>query len=80
MREIRTSGLMSGEGKRVVQAIPRLSSTLLLNAWRLILGFRVVAWRSGDQGTDERGEKLLASFADIVNKLEEPKIDREFFL
>jgi len=29
MREIRTSGLMSGEGKRVVQAIPRLSSTLL---------------------------------------------------
>ncbi len=47
---------------------------------RLILGFRVVAWRSADQGTDERGEKLLASFADIVNKLEEPKIDREFFL
>ena len=30
MREIRTSGLMSGEGKRVASAIPRLSSTLLL--------------------------------------------------
>jgi hypothetical protein len=29
MREIRTSGLMSGEGKRVAHAIPRLSSTLL---------------------------------------------------
>jgi hypothetical protein len=29
MREIRTSGLMSGEGRRVVQTIPRLSSTLL---------------------------------------------------
>jgi hypothetical protein len=29
MREIRTSGLMSGEGKRVVKAIPRPSSTLL---------------------------------------------------
>src|ERR1019366_1669924 len=29
MREIRTSGLMSGEGKRVASAIPRLSSTLL---------------------------------------------------
>jgi hypothetical protein len=31
MREIRTSGLMSGEGKRVAQAIPRLSSTLPLH-------------------------------------------------
>ena len=30
MREIRTSGLMSGEGKRVASVIPRLSSTLLL--------------------------------------------------
>jgi hypothetical protein len=30
MREIRTSGLMSGEGRRVVQTIPRLSSTLLV--------------------------------------------------
>jgi hypothetical protein len=29
MREIRTSGLMSGEGKRVASVIPRLSSTLL---------------------------------------------------
>ena len=29
MREIRTSGLMSGEGKRVAHATPRLSSTLL---------------------------------------------------
>jgi len=28
MQEIRTSGLMSGEGKRVAHAIPRLSSTL----------------------------------------------------
>src|ERR1700709_194838 len=28
MREIRTSGLMSGEGKRAAQAIPRPSSTL----------------------------------------------------
>jgi len=28
MREIRTSGLMSGEGKRVAKAIPRPSSTL----------------------------------------------------
>jgi hypothetical protein len=35
MREIRTSGLMSGEGKRTAQAAPRLSSTLLfLNALR----------------------------------------------
>jgi hypothetical protein len=31
MREIRTSGLMSGEGKRVASVIPRLSSTLLVN-------------------------------------------------
>jgi hypothetical protein len=31
MREIRTSGLMSGEGKRVVKTIPRPSSTLLVN-------------------------------------------------
>src|SRR6202162_4480104 len=29
MREIRTSGLMSGEGRRVAKAIPRPSSTLL---------------------------------------------------
>src|SRR5258707_5177467 len=29
MREIRTSGLMSGEGKRTARAAPRLSSTLL---------------------------------------------------
>ena len=43
-------------------------------------GFQGGAWRSGDQGTDERGEKLLASCSGIVNKLEEPKIDREFFL
>jgi transposase len=28
MREIRTSGLMSGEGKRIASAPPRLSSTL----------------------------------------------------
>jgi hypothetical protein len=28
MRETRTSGLMSGEGKRVAYAAPRLSSTL----------------------------------------------------
>jgi hypothetical protein len=28
MREIRTSGLMSGEGKRIGQTTPRLSSTL----------------------------------------------------
>jgi len=28
MREIRTSGLMSGEGKRIAQTTPRLSSTL----------------------------------------------------
>jgi putative transposase len=28
MREIRTSGLMSGEGKRIASALPRLSSTL----------------------------------------------------
>jgi len=33
MREIRTSGLMSGEGKRTAHAAPRLSSTLL------VLGF-----------------------------------------
>lgn len=46
----------------------------------LILGFGVVAWRLCDQGTDERGEKLFAPFAGIVNKLEEPKIDRQFFL
>jgi hypothetical protein len=31
MREIRTSGLMSGEGKRVAHAAPRPSSTLPLN-------------------------------------------------
>src|SRR5215213_11680872 len=30
MREIRTSGLMSGEGKRTAHAAPRLFSTLLL--------------------------------------------------
>ena len=30
MREIRTSGLMSGEGRRTVYAAPRLSSTLLV--------------------------------------------------
>jgi hypothetical protein len=28
MREIRTSGLMSGEAKRIASALPRLSSTL----------------------------------------------------
>lgn len=46
----------------------------------LILGFGVVAWRSGDQGTNERGEQLFASLAGIVNKLEEPEIDRKLFL
>ena len=30
MREIRQSGLMSGEGKRIALVIPRLSSTLLV--------------------------------------------------
>lgn len=41
MREIRMSGLMSGEGKRVVKPIPRLSSTLLnpAEAARTLLGF-----------------------------------------
>ena len=47
---------------------------------RLILGFGVVAPRSGDQGTDERGEKLFAPFACIVNELEEPEIDRQLLL
>ena len=46
----------------------------------LILGFGVVAPRSGDQGTDERGEKLFAPFACIVNELEEPEIDRQLLL
>ena len=32
MREIRTSGLMSGDGKRVVETIPRPSSTLLFES------------------------------------------------
>ena len=48
--------------------------------WWLILGFGVVAPRSGDQGTDERGEKLFAPFACIVNELEEPEIDRQLLL
>ena len=34
MREIRTSGLMSGEGKRIAHAAPRLSSTLLVKPGR----------------------------------------------
>ena len=46
----------------------------------IILGSGVVAGRSVDQGTDERGEQLFASFAGVVNKLEEPKVDRQFFL
>jgi len=50
------------------------------NCLRLILGFGVMAWRSGDQGADERGEQLFASLAGIVNKLEEPEIDRQLFL
>ena len=34
---------------------------------------------SGDQGADERGEQLFASFPGIANKLEEPEIDRKLF-
>jgi len=40
----------------------------------------VVVWRSGNERTDERGEKLFASFARIMNKLEESKIDRKLLL
>jgi hypothetical protein len=47
---------------------------------RLILGFGVVTWRSGDQGPNERGEQLLASLAGVVNKLEEPEVDLKLFL
>ena len=47
---------------------------------RLILGFGVVAWRSGDQGTNEGGEQLFAPFSGVVNKLEEPEIDWKLFL
>jgi hypothetical protein len=46
----------------------------------LILGFRVLDLRSGDQGTDQRAEKSFASFACVMHELEEPKIDREFLL
>ena len=42
--------------------------------------FGVVAGRSGDQGTIERGGQLFASFAGIVNKLKEPEMDRKPFL
>jgi hypothetical protein len=47
----------------VTKTIPRNST---LRDW-LILGFRVVAWRSGDLGTNERGEQVFASLAGIVN-------------
>jgi len=40
MREIRTSGLMSGEGKRSAYATPRLSSTLL-KVWQREQGWHV---------------------------------------
>jgi sorbitol-specific phosphotransferase system component IIBC len=42
MREIRTSGLMSGEGKRVAQAIPRLSSTLLALSFSALLCVKIL--------------------------------------
>ena len=47
---------------------------------RLILGFGVLDLASGDQGADQRAEKSLASFARVMNELEEPEVDREFLL
>ena len=47
---------------------------------RLILGFGVLDLVSGDQGTDQRAEESLASFARVVDELKEPEIDREFLL
>jgi len=35
---------------------------------------------SGDQGADQRAEKSLASFACVMDELEEPEVDREFLL
>ena len=56
-----------------------ISMSSILISW-LILGFGVVAWRSGDEGTNEGSEQLFAPFAGVVNKLEEPEIDRKLFL
>ncbi len=50
------------------------------DGWRLILGFGVLDLASGDQGADQRAEKSLASFARVMNELEEPEVDREFLL
>ena len=47
---------------------------------RLILGFGVLDLASGDQGADQRAEKSLASFARVMDELEEPEVDREFLL
>ena len=47
---------------------------------RLILGFGVLDLVSGDQGADQRAEKSLASFARVMDELEEPEVDREFVL
>ena len=62
MREIRTSGLMSGEGKRVVQAIPRLSSTLLpslfLRAEKTCLLAEVAKYHTvGVANSDQRSQQ-----------------------
>lgn len=47
---------------------------------RLILGFGVLDLVSGNQGADQRTEESLASFARVMDELEEPEIDREFLL
>jgi hypothetical protein len=54
-------------------------SALGQNSW-LILGFGVLDLVSGDQGADQRAEKSLASFARVMDELEEPEVDREFLL
>jgi hypothetical protein len=43
------------------------------NGSRLILGFGVLDLVSGDQGTDQRAEESLASFARVMDELEEPE-------
>jgi hypothetical protein len=47
---------------------------------RLIRRSGVLLRPSSDQRPDERAEQLLASFACIVNELEEAEVDRQLFL
>ena len=61
MREIRTSGLMSGKGKRNAHAKPRLSLTLLEARHRLLR----LAWENGDFVDEACRQASLQDYKDL---------------